>query len=159
MADNSAVQELNPEEQAAVARAKADLEAAKARVGQPLPSMLAPLWLLEPEGQKVMNASLGRDPKTGEPRAVNAERATVVIPQSFVLTLTHHHKFEFLQGVREVPACLLDHPWVAGHGVRAYAGPAPQRPEVVLGSQTMSDPVKVGDRMMPAGPFVTAAFG
>ena len=154
--EKRAVGDLNPDEQAAVDQARRDLEAAKANVGKE-PVMLDPLWLLTDEGKKVLSIGLGRD-INGDVREFTDERATVVVPKSFVFTLTHHHKFNIDQGIREIPAVLVDHPWFVGHGVTVYrAGAAPPVPAVVVGSSTMSDPVRVGDRMMPLGPFVVAA--
>jgi hypothetical protein len=154
--DKRAAGDLNPEEQAAVDQAKRDLELIKSRVGQ-TPMLLDPLWLLTEEGKKVLAVGLGRDHR-GEPREFSDERVTVVIPKPFTFTLTHHHKFDIQQGIREIPRVLAEHPWFVNNGVTTYrAGAAPPAPAVLLGSQTMSDPVNVGGRMMPLGPFVVAA--
>ena len=147
---------LNAEEQAAVEKARKDLEEAKSRIGQPLNDLREPLWLLTPEGQKVLVAALGRDER-GNIREIQVGTVSAVIPKAFTLTLTHHHKFDFQPGIRELPAALLDHPWVRAHGVSAYKAAQSKPPEVLLGSQTMADPVKVGDKMMPLGPFIVAA--
>jgi hypothetical protein len=154
--DKRAAGDLNPEEQAAVDQAKRDLERSKSQIGQ-TPPLYDPLWLLTDEGKKVLSQGLGRD-INGNVREFNNDRVTVVVPKTFTFTLLHSHKFEIVQGIREIPAVLADHPWFVGHGVTVYKpGAAPPVPLVLLGSKTMSDPVKVGDQMMPLGPFVVAA--
>lgn len=148
--------ELNPEEQAAVEQARRNLEASKAKIGQ-TPALYDPLWLLTDEGKKVLSQGLGRDAQ-GNVREFNDDRVTVVVPKTFTFTLLHSHRFEILQGIREIPAVLADNPWFLNHGVTVYkAGAIPPVPLVLVGSKTMADPVKVGDQMMPLGPFVVAA--
>lgn len=157
MADADTVK-LNAEEQAAMDRAKEALEKNKAIIGTPLP-MYDPMWLLTPPGMEVMKSSLGRDPETREPYPVVDGTVTAVIPRTVTLTLDHHHRVELVQGIREVPAALMAHPWLRANGIVPYekGRVAPTPPPPVLLGATLDDPVRVGDRHMPLGPWVVQA--
>jgi hypothetical protein len=158
MADAVDTVKLNEEEQAAVDRAQKALEANKAMIGQTLPQY-EPMWLLTPPGRKVLERGLGRDPVTGELHQVTDATVTAVIPRTFSVYLDHHHRIELVQGIREIPAVLMLLGPVLNNGVKPYESttPPPPKPVMLLGSSSLGDPVRVGDRMMPLGPWVVQA--
>ncbi len=156
MADEQKPREITKEEQAILDEGKAQLERAKMAIGQPLPAMHDPLWLLSDEGLPVLKHALGRDAK-GEWVQPKPGTATVTIPREFVFHATNHHRFVLRAGVREVPESLLDIPYIASKGVRVWERPKPQV-QTILGSNTLGPTVKYQGHDVPSGNFITAAF-
>lgn len=146
--------EQSPEEIAILRAGKEDVERRKMAVGQPIPMMTDPNWLLTEEGGPVLAHALGRG-VNGQPIPAKDGTVTVLIPRDFTYNATHHHRFMFRAGVREVPASLLDIKYIRDSGVVVYQRPAPQvQPIMGINAHTL----KVGPRDMPSGPFVAQAF-
>lgn len=146
------------DEDAAVERAKKALEENKALVGTALP-MYDPLWLVkDPVGREVLKKSLGKDPKTNQPYPVSDRVVTAIIPRDITLTLDHHHKVELPRGIREIPECLMQHPWLRAQGVMAYSGPPPVAATAPNPPAGYPPTFPVGGRDVNSAPFVTAAF-
>jgi hypothetical protein len=158
MADEQKPREITKEEQAVLDEGKAQLERAKMAIGQPLPAMHDPLWLLSEEGAPVLAHALGRNaknqsiqPKTGT--------VTVKIPKEFVYHATNFHRFVMKEGVREIPESLLDVPYIVSKGVMVWDRPKPQVQVVtILGSTTLGPTVKYLGHDVPSENFITAAF-
>lgn len=144
----------SPEEIAILEEGKRQVERAKMAIGQPIPLMTDPNWLLTEEGGPVLAHALGRG-VNNQPIAPKEGTVTVLIPHDFTYNATHHHRFMFRAGVREVPASLLDVKYIRDHGVVVYQRPAPQvQPIMGINAPTL----RVGPRDMPSGPFVAQAY-
>lgn len=53
-------------------------------------------------------------------REKNEKTVTMVFPRRCLLAVSHSEKIEFKEGVNEVPAHLVDHPYLKAHGVTLY---------------------------------------
>lgn len=156
MAEEQKPREITKDEQAVIDEGKAQLERAKMAIGQPLPAMHDPMWLLSDEGADVLKHALGKDaqgrviqPKTGT--------ITVTVPREFVYHATNFHRFVIRPGVRDVPASFMDIPYIVSKGVRVWDRPRPQV-QTILGSSTLGPTVNYLGHDVPSGNFVTAAF-
>lgn len=156
MAEEQKPREITKEEQAVIDEGKAQLERAKMAIGQPLPAMHDPMWLLSDEGAEVLKHALGRNAR-GEWVQPKTGTVTVTVPKEFVFHATNHHRFVIRPGVRDVPASLLDIPYIVSKGVRVWDRPKPQV-QTILGSTTLGPTVKYLGHDAPSGNFVTAAF-
>jgi hypothetical protein len=156
MADEQKSREITKEEQAVLDEGKAQLERAKMAIGQPLPAMHDPLWLLSEEGAPVLAHALGRNAKN-EPVQPKTGTVTVTIPREFVFHATNFHRFVLRAGVRDIPESLLDVPYVVSKGVRVWERPKPQV-QAILGSTTLGPTVKYLGHDTPSGNFITSAF-
>lgn len=142
------------EELVVIAEGKAQVERAKMAIGQPLPAMHDPLWLLEPDGAAVLQRAVGAGPD-GQMRTPHEGTVTVTVPREFVFHATHHHRFRFLPGVHDIPAALMDIPYVVAQGVKVWDRPRPTV-ETIVGVSGL--PERVGSGSWPVGNFVTAAY-
>lgn len=149
--------EQTPEEIATLKAGKEDVERRKLLVGQPLPLMNDPMWLLSEEGLPVLAHGLGKDFR-GNPIEPRSETVTVLVPKDFTWSATGHHRFLFRQGVREVPASLLDIKWIRDNGVQVWNRPDVPQVQTILGSSSLGSTVKVGALDKPSGPFLTQAY-
>lgn len=148
--------EPTPEEIAILEEGKRQVERAKMAIGQPIPLMTDPMWLLSDEGRGVLQHALGRG-VNNQPVPIREGSATVHIPHDFSYNATHHHRFLFREGVREMPLALLDIRYIRDHGVKIWNRP-PVQTQTILGSSTLGPTVRVGSADRPAGPFITQAF-
>lgn len=149
--------EPSPEELAIIKAGKEDVERRKMAIGQPIPLMTDVNWLLTDEGREVFAHALGRD-SFNRPREMRTERVTVLIPKDFWWNATHHHRFLLRQGVRDVPASLLDVKWIRDNGVVVWKRPDAPQVQPIMGSSTLGPTVKVGAVDKPSGPFLSQAF-
>lgn len=147
----------SPEELAVIKAGKEDVERRKMAIGQPIPLMTDVNWLLTDEGREVFAHALGRD-SFNRPREMRPETVTVLIPKEFTWNATHHHRFVFRPGVREVPASLLDVKWIRDNGVQVWQRPETPQAQPIMGSMSLGPTVAVGGVDKPSGPFLAQAF-
>lgn len=149
--------EPSPEELAVIKAGKEDVEQRKMAIGQPIPLMTDVMWLLTDEGREVFARALGRD-SFNRPLQVRSETVTVLVPREFTWNATHHHRFLLRQGVRDVPASLLDVKWIRDNGVQVWQRPETPQAQPIMGSMTLGPTVTVGTVQKPSGPFLAQAF-
>lgn len=145
------------EEEAAVKRARDDLEARKSQIGKPV--VMGQLeWLNTPEGRALLAKGLGKRPGTQEDYPCPEGMQTVIVPKPFRLMLDHHHVFDVPQGVIEMPTALVGHHFTANHGVQAYTRPAPVKPVIAATSAELPTQITAGGRTMPQQNYANAAL-